>query len=263
MRQPEKPGFSARTLPPLEIPGNLRRPIERPDRVVSLQDVIARIIEARFGFAANAEWTPATLRGELDALPVGGLRTAWCEWARDWLLGELRAGRLRLLLTPLGGGYEAEETHPDYWRATDHDAVVVQRLILARSKDRTGTWQFEIDETAFEAAAEGLNELYREPAAPTESPPPQDGVADDAITSNKKREFISWEEEQRRQYGSYAPALPSNKECRPSWRGWAKDNAVPRAIVQQWVKEGGFARVVGAPTKNLPDQNNLPDKMAK
>ena len=58
--------------PVLEIPQQYRRSIERPRLVIGLQDAIAKVVEVRFGLAANAPWTPALLRGELEALPVGG-----------------------------------------------------------------------------------------------------------------------------------------------------------------------------------------------
>jgi hypothetical protein len=132
---------------------NIRRQVIKamPDRLIDLQEAVERVVAEKCGDGFVAEWTPETLRGEWEALAIGGVRTLGWEDGRALIKRWLQLGELKIFGIPRWNPREKCEPFelpPDFWRSCDKDDVAVQSLILSRVADGDyPDWTYVLDET--------------------------------------------------------------------------------------------------------------------
>jgi hypothetical protein len=117
-----------------------------PDQLIDLEAAVEQVVAANYGTGFVAEWTPATLQGEYEAQTYGGVRTLAWQQARDWILGHLQRGKLKLLRVSNEDPPVIRACSSGFWRSSDHDDIQRQKQILDRSEDPSRKWTYALDE---------------------------------------------------------------------------------------------------------------------
>jgi hypothetical protein len=118
-----------------------------PDQLIDLETALERVVAAKYGVGFIAEWTPATLRGEYEAQPYGGVRTLAWEQARAWVLEHLQGGNLQMLKVAKANSPGITAASADFWRSSNHADRQRQQLILERREDPSGISTYALDAT--------------------------------------------------------------------------------------------------------------------
>jgi hypothetical protein len=126
---------------------------ENPGHLIRLQSALEQIVAKKHGTGFVAEWTPATLQGEVEMQMIGGVRTAALEGARAQVKKWLATDKWKLYRVatrganaPIVGSRVIEVCASAFWHLSDRATLFWQRLILDREEDPSGRWFYALDE---------------------------------------------------------------------------------------------------------------------